>query len=257
MSFPDTTAVRDIINDGEQGIYFCTTNAFGFAGVYHSPDLGESWNMIGLQQHGAKCIAMCNDGKLYAGTILYGLYRYNKDMQEWNSIFPNTSVVNIAFNAQNHVFLACYMLPFFNGGAMVSKDNGNTFEYINEGLVYEDIDDIEIGPEGFAYACYNGSHLPGYLYKSIKTTVSLPEQPEPIEEDIVIYPNPFTTALNIKLRVNYKRAIKVELFDSDGKMVKTGKLTPNTPLKLNTRRLPPGLYFYRIKGKLSNFFSQH
>jgi hypothetical protein len=64
---------------------------------------------------------------------------------------------------------------------------------------------------------------------------------------VQIYPNPFTTELNLVLGSEYSGAIKVEILNMGGKLIYSKDYLPDGGLlKLNLDELVPGSYLLQI-----------
>src|SRR3972149_10372956 len=72
------------------------------------------------------------------------------------------------------------------------------------------------------------------------------------------YPNPFNEKTIIKFCVAYKTKVKLEVFNSEGKMIKTlldeEKEAGTYEVKWNIKNLPKGDYFTQFKA--GNFISR-
>jgi hypothetical protein len=78
-------------------------------------------------------------------------------------------------------------------------------------------------------------------------------------EDVVkvtLYPNPASDVVNIKLESPLDGEVKLFLFDSRGKLIKTDFMEKTAVEKeINLQDLPAGLYLLKMtKGKLSNAY---
>jgi hypothetical protein len=93
----------------------------------------------------------------------------------------------------------------------------------------------------------------GFQQKLIVTT---------IEDNILdpvmvsVFPNPTSEMINIGFDTPTDGEISISLLNTQGKLVKTGKIEPATTQKeINMQDLPAGIYYLRLtKGKLVNVY---
>lgn len=67
-----------------------------------------------------------------------------------------------------------------------------------------------------------------------------------LTKNITLSPNPFSNNLQISFPDNLAQPVNIELYDLNGKIQLSKKLSPGTESEINTTSLPAGLYLYRI-----------
>jgi len=103
-----------------------------------------------------------------------------KGEEEWTQLC-STLVNDMIINSKDYLYAAT------DFGVLSSTDNGQTFEYINDGLFTGDVDDLALDSAGYLYASsYNVN-----MARSVNST--LPNMPQPSN-----YPENFS-AHNIEL----------------------------------------------------------
>jgi hypothetical protein len=70
------------------------------------------------------------------------------------------------------------------------------------------------------------------------------ELQESLLREAIVYPNPGSTLMQVRLAVQHPKAL-LELFDSQGKLVLSQQLHEKES-RINTAQLPPGTYIYRL-----------
>lgn len=231
-------------------VYAGTDNDFvdNERGVYRSYDCGETWEFVDMEGEGLLSLSFDNNGVLWAGTIYNGLFKYDEQTQEWESVVYGRSVNDILVNKKNDIFLACLSYPSNTGGVMVSYDNGQSFEYINSGLGWQ-AEKLAIDISGFIYTCFSVLNHPDTLYKSVESTTG-------INKDILnintiaaqCFPNPFKDKTCIDLSVFYPNygCIRVSIYNSAGILVKYEKCIRSDYYLFNGHGKETGVYYYNI-----------
>ena len=83
------------------------------------------------------------------------------------------------------------------------------------------------------------------------TTLSTNETSNSTEEGILIYPNPFKDYLYLDFTTNNFKGSEYQLFDAQGKLIKTDKIT-QTRSEFNFSFLPSAMYIIRINQEGKN-----
>lgn len=71
------------------------------------------------------------------------------------------------------------------------------------------------------------------------------------QKDILLYPNPFKDFLYLDFTTNDYRNAEYQLFDSQGKLIKTDKISESKS-EFNFSALPSAMYIFRINKKGEN-----
>ncbi|NOY50857.1 MAG: exo-alpha-sialidase [Chlorobi bacterium] len=184
--------ITDIVISSGGDIYLSIMGYFNnTGGVYRSVDNGNTWEFLGLMNHQVGAMAINSNNEIFTGdwyTMLDevpGIYALYNESDTLQIIRATNGVTDMAINSDGHIFV-------LNGlGILRSMDNGESFEYVNEGIT-SSFFDIHIDNEGFAYISrYNE------LYRSVNTTVAINEQVPP-GHFFNVYPNPFSDNINIR-----------------------------------------------------------
>ena len=262
---PYSEFFSDIAIQNEDNIYVCTTNWFDGGGVYRSTDGGDNWEHIGMYNFHCFSLAKNSSGDIFVGTYghntqywLSGVYVLYNGEDEWVQLY-STLVNDMAVNSNDHLYVAT------DYGVLKSTDNGQSFEYINEGLFTGDVDDLAIDSSGFLYA---SSYNPCNMARSLEPTIiginTLSKNN--ITISINNYPNPvsgFTTFIINTKPGNYREVV-IKIYNTQGQLIdeiKTGiTLTGVTTINYNAGNLPAGVYYYHTiinEQKLSGRFIKY
>ena len=72
---------------------------------------------------------------------------------------------------------------------------------------------------------------------------------------IIVYPNPFSTEVNLKIREEITGNLELKIIDITGKTVYTGKIPAAATFKIDLSFLYSGMYMLSVKG--NNFLSSY
>lgn len=262
---PNSEYFKDISILNEDTIFVCSTNWFDGGGVYRSVDGGDNWEHIGMYDFHCKSLVKNSNGDVFVGTYghntqywLSGVYVLHNGDDEWTQLF-STFVNDMAVNSADYLFVAT------DYGVLRSTDNGQTFEYINEGLFEGDVDDLAIDSSGFLYA---SSYDPCNMARSLEPTITSINDLYINCDSISIYnyPNPIsgTAIINITSTKLVNSEVIITIFNSRGQMldkIKTGIIpTGITKIQYDAGMLPAGVYYYHTyidKQKFSNKFIKY
>ncbi len=138
-------------------------------------------------------------------------------------------------------------------GVYGSTDGGFTFSL--QGRVPEDKDiptgtrrasDAVVGPDGLLYVAATRSEPEDeWVYRTTEPVVVAGEPdapPEPITEQLVVYPNPATDKISVE---GVALGEEVVMYDVLGRAV----LRTRTPADIDVSGLPPGVYVLRVGGE--------
>ena len=121
-------------------------------GFFISHDEGQTWTPAGSPLNDKQVVSLSEDytGKIYAGTYGDGLFTSSDDGKTWRAMdSPRLYVIAIVvdYNDPELVFIGTL------GGVFCSKDGGNTWGLVSEGLGNLSIQELTIDSEtGYLYA---------------------------------------------------------------------------------------------------------
>ena len=178
-------------------IYASMRPVYGDTGVYISTDLGKSWEPFGLNEY-VYSLGLTQYGKLLAGVYANGIYRYEGTY--WNQLYDIISPEDIVVSKMNYIYLACGPFPNFIGGAMVSYDDGNSFEWINSGIGDDRyLNEFAVDNDGYLYASNDGW---SQIFRSTAPIITNVDQHIRDSLSSCIYPNPAREKFKIHCRGN-------------------------------------------------------
>jgi len=252
--------ISDIAISSTGDIFICMMCFFpDMGGVYKSEDGGDTWEYVGLKNNQVWSLEFNSNDDLFIGVwsdfiyVTGGLYALYNGTNEIEGLLFGPSITDMVVNSLDHIYFAD--VP---GGIIRSMDNGNTFDYINEGLNGA-IGKMSIDMQGFIYlASLYGSNE---LAKSVNSTITSIEmkQFEDNSDYLRISPNPVADILHVWIPgYGNPDQITVKLYDNSGKLMK-GRQEKNieNPLKIDLHYLKPGIYFIEVlngKNKLTSKF---
>ena len=154
----------------------------------------------------------------------YALDPGQQPVPTWFVILQTDSLLNIRwerFYGGNANHLMTNLIATRDGGCLVS---GTRYDYMNDPVPQTDIIVLKLNSEGLL--------------------VGNNELPETRMHEAIVYPNPGSEAIRIRLAVQHPKAL-LELFDSHGKLVLSQQLHEKES-RINTVHLPIGTYIYRL-----------
>ena len=230
-------------------------------GVYMSPDWGNTWEYSGLFNHMVSCLARNSSDDIFAGSwgLLGpegwpGLYVLRNGQTQWDTLIWGPQVDDMVINEDD----AIYFSSTWPNGVVVSYDNGENFELINEGLTTGSMGNMEINDEGFIYI--TTKNITSYLARTINTTVSVPEKGAvSTNNSFTVFPNPVKNLLNIRLNDNNSATgeVFVSVFDTKGKLYLSKKIyTITNNIQLDAGHFIPGMYIVEITGNSTKSYKK-
>jgi len=166
-----------------------------------------------------------NTDSIFAGGTrnldIYNVYHSNQP--SWLMLFQTDSLLNLRwerFYGGDAYYVMQKLIATRDGGCLVA---GTRFDYQNNENK-TDIIVLKLNSEGLL--------------------VGQNELQESLLREAIVYPNPGSEAIQIRLAVQHPEAL-LELFDSQGKLVLSQQLHEKESL-INTAQLPPGTYIYRL-----------
>ncbi|MCK9453128.1 MAG: T9SS type A sorting domain-containing protein [Bacteroidales bacterium] len=167
-----------------------------------------------------------NKDSLFIGgthNMPYVLDPYHYPSPSWFVILQTDSLLNIRWErlyGGDANYVMSRIIATRDGGCLVA---GTRFDYQNN-ETQTDIIVLKLNSEGLL--------------------VSQNELQESLLREAIVYPNPGSEAIQIRLAVQHPKAL-LELFDSQGKLVLSQQLYEKES-RINTEQLPPGTYIYRL-----------
>lgn len=227
-------------------------------GVYKSEDGGDTWEYVGLINHQVYSVEFNSNDDLFIGVWgdfiystggLYALYNGSDSVEE---LIFGPSVTEMVINSDDDIYFAD--VP---SGIIRSKDNGQTFEYVNEGLSGE-VGRMSIDSQGFIYlaSIYSSNELA----KSINPTIT--EIKEPLisgANNILIIPNPAKDYMNVIIPNDLvsNNSYTISIYDISGKIVHHEIMVSwKNSFPLDISNLIPGSYFIRVLNENSSLTSK-
>jgi hypothetical protein len=241
----------DIVVLNEDTVFACTTNWIDGGGVYKSTDGGDNWDFAGMYDFHCFSLEKNSLGDVFVGTYghntqywLSGVYVLYHGTDEWVKLY-STLVNDMVVNKNDHLFVAT------DFGVLRSMDNGQTFEYINEGLFTGHVDVVAIDSSGYLYAA---SYYLGNMARSLESTITGIHDLRINDGVISIhnYPNPVhaNTIFTINSAGAGEEFIVIKIFNSQGQLcdelISIASPSGKTTVNYNTARLPAGIYYYHI-----------
>jgi len=221
-----------------------------------------------------------NNSILYNSRLLYntyppkpdnvGILKYDSLLNKVCETLPqnqdelyliDTRAMGIAVNSQNDIFLTAMASTcgdiFCNTYVMVCKLDSNLNiiweKYYGGNLTYSPQAIISTSDDG----CMILGEIRTFYKKSTADIFILKldsegnftniDNPEIVAKELLLYPNPATTEINIRLGAHLKD-VTLEVYDISGKLVLTQKLE-NTESKINISALNSGAYIYKCYNK--------
>lgn len=256
LNLSGAEGIRGVTYTSSDSVFIGTTKYTGNGGgVYLSTDSGSTWNHFGLIDHFIASMGVDCNNQVYAGnnghyeTSQGGLYRFNYNSSNWDTLFYFPYITTIIFNTENHIFLGYNLSGMANwGGVMHSEDNGVSWVLDTAGIGNQMVNDIQIDNFGHLYA------LVGYPTQSLYKTllpVNIKENIKTQDLLITLYPNPASKTLSIKIdNMPISRNAKIEIFSITGKLllerdISQIEVIPQN-INIDISRFEEGLFLFNI-----------
>jgi len=149
---------------------------------------------------------------------------YHSHQPSWLMLFQTDSLLNLrweCFYGGDAYYVMQKLIATRDGGCLVA---GTRFDYHNNNENKTDIIVLKLNSEGLL--------------------VGQNELQESLLREAIVYPNPGSTIMQVRLAVQHPEAL-LELFDSQGKLVLSQQLHEKES-RINTAKLLPGTYIYRL-----------
>ncbi len=236
--------ILDILQTQSGDLYIALTGYFpDMGGVYKSSNGGDSWELSGLFNHMVSSLAENSEGDVFAGVrdIMHpGLYVLRNGEDEWEGLIVGPQVEDVVVNGVNHIYVS-------SSQVIRSLDNGQTFEYFEEGLF--------LGPKGFmtddelGYLYLTSEFASNALYRTINSTVSIAEEYYlPSKNSLILYPNPVDERLFVgNLPDGPEYQYEVYIHNAQGMVVKQEQVfSRGSQLMIDVSVLPSGFYIISV-----------
>jgi len=250
VTLSSTEQTNAILSISPNKVFIGTTDFMGGGGVYRSFDNGDTWEFAGLSNYFITSFATNSQGTLFAGSIGgsgVGIYSSDDNGETWAGLKNDVFVTSIVVTPEDVIYIGCSNEHGTQGGVFRSFDNGETWEMINTGLIgweNQNVYGLTLSPDGYLYAY--GRHL----HRSVEPVFLSNSIQQPNDFETTIYPNPFTSNLNISLSHNYidsKNTIVI-IYDVLGNIVIKQRLRGySNHFTINTEFLKTGFYFLSIE----------
>lgn len=235
------------IQFGPNGVIYASTRitwANDPGMVYASNDQGRTWQVFSEAGY-PTALGFDNQGRLLRGEFGLGLYRYDFTTSIWEHILYNgSSPQSILTVPDGKIFLACNYQPNYFGNVFLSEDDGNTYNNINTGFIYDEINAHNLAKDNIGRILVINLGL----YRSYDTIFnSLPNFTKS-DFQITAYPNPFHSWVTLKYNGHYVKGTDNILFiyNSSGQLILQTNIGNQLEYRWDGSALPTGLYFIKI-----------
>lgn len=246
-----TEHITDIVktNSGKLYIGLRAYTAY-MGGIYKSDDGGDNWEYSGLFNYQVLALAYNSDNDVFAATpggfndtLLPGLYVLRNGESDWEELIIGPGAEDVIVNSKDHIFFS----SSWPNGVARSVDNGQTYEFVNEGLPEVPMEELSIDNLGYLYVSTWFSS--NFLARSVNPTVSAPEvKLASFEDPWILYPNPADNLVNIEERfINKSLYIKrIHIYNKFGDLIQTHNNHIDDHHLIDVSGLAPGLYLVEI-----------
>jgi len=242
--------VSDIAVSSAGEIYISLMCFFSnMGGIYRSENGGDTWEYAGLINHQVYSVEFNSNDDLFIGVwsdFIYatgGLYTIYNGSDTVEELLFGPSVTEMVINSDDDIYFAD--VP---SGIIRSQDNGQTFEYVNEGLSGT-IGRMSIDNQGFIYL--SSIYSSNKLAKSIDPTITGIETEPLINYSYYfqVFPNPASDRLTIIFKENFNhKNEEIIIFNTLGIEVKQVPVSQNVKeIVVDVSKLEAGLYFTVMK----------
>lgn len=216
-------------------------------GVFRSTNYGENWESMntGIFPVGRVFALASNEEYTFASVSGY-LFRSQDYGENWEQIGNSIGLpVSIRVIGSN---IICGIL--FGEDLAVSNDNGETWHFINQGIIASAVWSIS-NNNLYLFA---GTDIAGVWRINISEIITSVEQNPTQPTEFILgqnYPNPFNTATAIQFSIPQRGNIVLKVYDILGNEVSTlvneEKAQGVYTINFDANNLASGLYLYRIQ----------
>jgi hypothetical protein len=248
-SFNTSEYVSDVAISSTGDIYVSLMCFFfDMGGVYKSEDSGNTWEYVGLINNQVSTLEFNSNDDLFIGVwsdfiyVTGSLYALFNGANELEELLFGPSITDMVINSNDDIYFAD--MP---AGIMRSLDNGQTFEFVNDGLSGA-TGIMSIDNQGYIYlASAYGSNK---LARSINPTITAIHTEQLISQNssIKIFTNPVSDILDVQFYTSENvNQIAINLYEVSGKKITKNKVNLiENHLKIEVSHLQPGIYFIEV-----------
>ncbi|MCK9423839.1 MAG: hypothetical protein M0Q38_14710, partial [Bacteroidales bacterium] len=143
---------------------------YGQGGVFRSENNGSNWDYIGLANECPTSVRVNLNGEVFAcGNS--DIYKYSGGGTSWISLFNASGLQRLCINPEGVIFATKKDPSFISGGVLFSQDNGQSFEFVNSGLVLNSAETLDMDETGYLYTVTNFSSSSASVFKSTQSTL--------------------------------------------------------------------------------------
>lgn len=209
--------------------------------LYRSNDLTGTWEKIndGLADTDIEEFAVGNNA-LFAITYSDGLFKSTDNGDNW-TLATDQDFNNIAING-NEVYGSSERV--IGGGVFVSDDNGANWTNI-----VGDLPNVQIKEVHYVDGLGLFTNVREFGLYTLDFQVSGLRELSQDDQELICYPNPFTTNTTIKLEVNERFDVQIRIFDLLGKTIEPRinvTLQEGTNMVVVGDNLPRGMYYLEV-----------
>ncbi len=254
--------VSEVVNritlDTATGVLYAGTVSYSdVGGIYTSTDGGNNWTLTELQHHFVSDLEFNSNNDLYASTRGHsyygtgGVFKKLNGTDEWINVNNQEIVTSMEINQEDEIYIGCSNIDFYSGGIRYSKDAGDTWNVMNEGLDPSEIYSLIKDKEGYLIALTQWNEV----YKTTSSTVPVPLIQSSTKEVVTLYPNPFNQQLTIKTSNCPQGNYFLKVMNSIGRIVLNEPISiSNTmdDITINMPKLQRGVYFLNLSNSSFN-----
>jgi len=258
LTITTTAAVFSIVEDHDGILYAGATNYMGGEGAFRSLDHGDTWEYFGLHNVYVSSLAVNSINELFAGAQGHqllnltgaGVYKYDKDQQEWIQIKDSLIVSTMVINSEDEIYIGRSNDFGGQGCVLVSYDDGYNWQLLDSGLGTDNMKQLTLTPDEHIYTISGFSS--NTIHRSVNSRVGISPEIKVQQPVTYNYPNPFSgkTYIYYPMQMNSSGQIYLNVFDLNGDIVRSKKIIQNSlsnnRILFNSTGLTPGVYLYEI-----------
>ena len=239
--FTDTQNFSSMVMTEDGKVY-----AAAYGRIYYSHDGGNSWNYseTGLVPCTIPTMTTDVNGKVYAATAGYGIYRTDDDGLSWTMVKgagPDYSCLIV--DADNNFYVASRGYWVYR-----STDNAETWQLLKDGLTNKYVLSLTIDDAGYLYA---GTDTSGVFRSKEKVVSGIKTHDELTIKELSLFPNPAHGQLTITYSLARSSQVALTIYDNNGKTLKNiiegKKIKGKHETRVNVSDLPPGVYLCVVR----------
>lgn len=222
------------------------------SGLYLSNNNGSSWTLLAALDTVMITSVKTNGSNIYVTTSGStsnpgSIWISSNNGTNWaRTQISGTIGYNSIVIVNNDVFIGS------TSGILLSRDNGNTWRFKNEGINGTWGSFVLVYGNGYIFAPNFGK-----TYKRLYTEIiSVRNISTEVPDKFSLsqnYPNPFNPSTTIRYQIPKQEVITLKIFDVTGKVIETlvnEKQSPGTyEVNWNASKYSSGVYFYRVEAE--------